>query len=956
MKQLAYLYFLIVTTFCVAQNDTTFYNRDWFETDPELASYYRVQDKVSDSLWHFEDFYVKNDQLQNEGYYISDELETRDSLYTWYHENGTISLQGNYERGDRIGIWKTLFENGQLKFTGKYKEDLRAGKWNWWYEDGAVRSVAKYKEGTLDDQRLWWYENGKLKLEENFKNGHLHGKVVSYFANGSPELEQQYENGMPADTAYSYYENGQLRSKKFYVSGVEIDSISTWFDNAGMVAEREEIEDEKENHQLLWEVSGNGLEESSYVFGTMHVRDPRAFEFSDTMITIFESCDAMSMEIHPDSMFAYLYRSEETDRMDALMRMRVPEHSYSSNNRRWYARRGYWLKDLNGLFNRPYGPPNAKPYFVDVYLFYLSKLRGKETFGLENVQEHINAGDDLPTYRKKYDILSEFNPDEEMIDVYRLGDIQKIKALMDFLTNKEFNYRLLTLRNYKMADQIDSLSNMYKTFNTCGCAHLYGEEGVLQLLRDKGFTVQAVSPNFNGSEFVVDREHYTQKWNMIDGEAFSADLPGKPVTSFTNGYPKHIFMDFISKNGYSLSTVDLTNDSLVVHKKHIRQIIDRFTSVNSEDLDLEKSKVQGRRAFSFTNTPEYGTELERYKIILDPLSSQVFILFAGAITELDDNAAVRTDFFNSFHFKEELNMPVHWISLEDTLSAFRIDFPKNNDSKYRPYDSRSGAYYWSFEGQENEYYVRVWDQEESWWNKDTTNFNWSRSYYERIYGDVVTEDSGTFEGYPFRTWTFSPKKDALIKIHQIRRGIRVYTLSARHTIESTEEVNSFLNSFEFLEFKQHDWVVFSPDNDSISIELPYIPEKEWWAGSNTYQSRNAHSYGGILGGGLYEDEFYESRSWDSYGNSESLLTDNDFGSKYEIKESYELLDSLSGIYYQLAKKVFTEYASYPNLDSILHEWTPDTDLDTVSFKWIRDEGPAKMVFDFHYQGRSLYRK
>lgn len=959
MKQLGYLYFLLTVTFSVAQNDTTFYNRDWFETETDLASYYRVKDKVSDSLWHFKDYYVKNDQIQNEGYYITDEDETRDSLYTWYHENGEISLQGNYNRGNRIGSWSTYHENGKLKFTGKYKEDLRSGKWKWWFESGEVRSVAKYKKGNLEGQRLWWYEDGKLRLEENFDNGQLDGNVSSFYENGRPEIKQTYTSGMPADTSYAYYSNGQLKFKKLYKSGIEIDSISVWFDSTGALSEREKVEDEKANHQLLWEVSGNGLETPSYVFGTMHVRDPRAFEFSDTMITIFESCEATSMEIHPDSMFAYLYHSEESERIASLMRMRVPERGYRSSGRRWYARRDHWLKDLNGLFNRPYGPPNAKPYFVDVYLFYLSKLRGKNTFGLEDVQEHINAGDDLPTYRKKYDILSEFDPDEEMIDVYRLGDIEKIKALMDFLTNKEFNYRLLTLRNYKMADQIDSLSNSYKTFHTCGCAHLYGKEGVLQLLRDKGYSVNAIAPEFNGSEFTVDRRNYDQKWHLIEGENFQARFPGKPVTSYRDGYPKHIFMDFVTKNGYSLSIVDLTNDSLEVNKKHIRQIIDRFTSADGENVNLEKSKIQGRKAYSFTERSEYGTELEQYEIILDPPSQRVFILYTGAVTEIEDNAEVREDFFHSLSFSEDVIEPVEWTSLKDTLSAFRVDFPANYNHKYRPREERSSAFYWSYEGQENEYSIRVWDQDGGWWNKDTTNFKWSRSYYERTFGELIKEDSGSFKGYPYRTWTISPKEDAFIKIHQIRRGIRTYTLFARYSPKTSSEVETFFNSFEFLDFIQHDWVTYSPEGDSVSIELPYEPEKKWWNGSNTYVYRNAYDYGSILGGGLSEDEFYEGydgHSW--YGNNynESLLTESDYSSKYEVKESYEVLDSLSGIYYQFDKKTFTEYASYPDLDSMLQEWTPDDDLDTVSFSWINDGTAAKMIFDFHYQGRTIYRR
>ena len=35
--------------------------------------------------------------------------------------------------------------------------------------------------------------------------------------------------------------------------------------------------------QLLWEISGNGLKEKSYLFGTLHSNDKRIFDLSDSV-------------------------------------------------------------------------------------------------------------------------------------------------------------------------------------------------------------------------------------------------------------------------------------------------------------------------------------------------------------------------------------------------------------------------------------------------------------------------------------------------------------------------------------------------------------------------------------------------------------------------------------------------------------------------------------------------
>ena len=37
----------------------------------------------------------------------------------------------------------------------------------------------------------------------------------------------------------------------------------------------------QEENSLLWEISGNGLEESSYLYGTMHVSQKIAFRLDD---------------------------------------------------------------------------------------------------------------------------------------------------------------------------------------------------------------------------------------------------------------------------------------------------------------------------------------------------------------------------------------------------------------------------------------------------------------------------------------------------------------------------------------------------------------------------------------------------------------------------------------------------------------------------------------------------
>ena len=53
-------------------------------------------------------------------------------------------------------------------------------------------------------------------------------------------------------------------------------------------------------------------------------------------------------------------------------------------------------------------------------------------------------------------------------------------------------------RNYVMLDGIDTLCKKQGLFIAVGAAHLAGPNGLIQLLRDKGYKVRQVAASFSG--------------------------------------------------------------------------------------------------------------------------------------------------------------------------------------------------------------------------------------------------------------------------------------------------------------------------------------------------------------------------------------------------------------------------------------------------------------------------
>ena len=56
-----------------------------------------------------------------------------------------------------------------------------------------------------------------------------------------------------------------------------------------------------EYQSIFWEISGNGLKETSYLYGTMHSQDSRIFQFKDGVEAAFNNSDIYAMELNIDS-------------------------------------------------------------------------------------------------------------------------------------------------------------------------------------------------------------------------------------------------------------------------------------------------------------------------------------------------------------------------------------------------------------------------------------------------------------------------------------------------------------------------------------------------------------------------------------------------------------------------------------------------------------------------------
>jgi len=263
---------------------------------------------------------------------------------------------------------------------------------------------------------------------------------------------------------------------------------------------------------LLWEIYGNGLTDTSYLYGTMHIQDERVFQFQEGVEKAFDRSVIFAMELNMDSVNTLELMSElimeSPHRLDSLL----SEKEYEIVNQYFKDSLGIGLLIFNKMQPiytsqmvslKKMNKDSAEA--LDIYLFNKAKEQNKIVVGLEFMEEQINAFKSIP-----YDIQAKelFNAVEDaingedqqidgLIDYYVKGDLDRLLALTlesefsDNEINTIFQKVFLVNRNHKMADRSEKYIKKGSTFIAIGAAHLPGPEGVIENLRKKGYTVKA---------------------------------------------------------------------------------------------------------------------------------------------------------------------------------------------------------------------------------------------------------------------------------------------------------------------------------------------------------------------------------------------------------------------------------------------------------------------------------
>jgi len=249
--------------------------------------------------------------------------------------------------------------------------------------------------------------------------------------------------------------------------------------------------------ELLWEIDfGN---HKSYLWGTLHTNEKELFEFPDSVFWAFDRCQVVAVEI---DVFDYFLEKEPI--------IEYPKVSFDQ--------RGKMYTSSEEPTQTYYGSEDGMPQFMDAFFQEVAEREGKKVVPLESPDLQTKALDAAPLVEKE---LYGGSTEHVLLKSYYLqGRISAIDQLVraKFSQQKQAYTELVEKRNQHLTDQLYKEGKSNPVFCSVGAAHLYGEKGMLNLLRAKGCKVRKMElttsqsnevkgfPNSRKHEFVLSME------------------------------------------------------------------------------------------------------------------------------------------------------------------------------------------------------------------------------------------------------------------------------------------------------------------------------------------------------------------------------------------------------------------------------------------------------------------
>ena len=267
-------------------------------------------------------------------------------------------------------------------------------------------------------------------------------------------------------------------------------------------------------NSLLWKIESDGLPYSSYLFGTIHIINQKDYFLPSGFEKAFKKVNNLTFEIdmnelnNPATILSIMPKIMMKG--DTSIKDLISDEDYNLLKQH-FKKNGIPLF----LFEK------VKPMFLSMFaevdinqnslqsgeyksyemeLMEKAKEYNKSVSGLETINYQISIFDSIPYIEQAKMLMEGIKTVEEdnsqldeLVEIYKRQDLNAMQQSIQSDDISKYEKILVWNRNNNWIPVMDSMMKKQPVLFSVGAGHLGGKEGVINLLRKRGYRVTAVS-------------------------------------------------------------------------------------------------------------------------------------------------------------------------------------------------------------------------------------------------------------------------------------------------------------------------------------------------------------------------------------------------------------------------------------------------------------------------------
>lgn len=266
-----------------------------------------------------------------------------------------------------------------------------------------------------------------------------------------------------------------------------------------------------QNKGLLWQITGKNVKQPAYLFGTIHIYDTTRYRLPKAVFEKLGKVKQVYFELDFDQinygeMMKGMIIADSNLYLNKLLDTASLTKFKSVIKSSPYAQMmGSMIYHIKPLLLSAVIMNTGKQTELDLELNKKAKTLHISTGGIETLAEQLAVINDIPIpqqadmLKKSLDeMASAQTMMDKMMNAYVKQDVDHLLQEMsgDTPIDPNFNKVFLTDRNHIMADRVVKLLAAKSTMIAVGAGHLGGKDGLIALLREKGYVLKAVPFSF----------------------------------------------------------------------------------------------------------------------------------------------------------------------------------------------------------------------------------------------------------------------------------------------------------------------------------------------------------------------------------------------------------------------------------------------------------------------------